>query len=101
MYFQDTASRADGSRVAVHEYCLQATIDTVSGTLTRLDAEPHILPYPECPNAIANLDRLIGTPVKELRTTVLKRLARIEGCTHLNDAVRSLAEVPVLANYLS
>lgn len=101
VYFQDTASRADGSRVAVHEYCLQAYIDAANGTLARLDANPHILPYPECPNAIANLERLIGTPVKELRTTVLKRLARAEGCTHLNDAVRSLAEVPVLANYLS
>ena len=100
VYFQDTASRADGSRVAVHEYCLQAHIDSVSGALVHLEAEPHILPYPECPNAIANLDRLLGTPVQELRTTVLKRLARTEGCTHLNDAVRSLAEVPVLADYL-
>lgn len=99
-YFQDTASRADGSRVAVHEYCLQAYIDPASGTLIRLEAEPHILPYPECPNAIRNLDRLLGTPVNELRTTVLKRLARTEGCTHLNDAVRSLAEVPILADYL-
>lgn len=100
VYFQDTASRADGSRVAVHEYCLQAYIDAATGVLSRLDAEPRILPYPECPNAIANLDRLLGTPVQELRTTVLKRLARTEGCTHLNDAVRSLAEVPVLADYL-
>ena len=100
VYFQDTASRADGSRVAVHEYCLQAYVDTSSGALVRLDAEPHILPYPECPNAIANLDRLLGTPVQDLRMTVLRRLARTEGCTHLNDAVRSLAEVPVLATYL-
>ena len=100
VYFQDSASRADGSRVAVHEYCLQAYIDSSSGALVRLEAEPHILPYPECPNAIANLDRLLGTPVQELRTTVLKRLARTEGCTHLNDAVRSLAEVPVLADHL-
>jgi hypothetical protein len=27
---------------------------------------------------------------------VLQRLARTEGCTHLNDALRALAEVPIL-----
>jgi hypothetical protein len=36
-----------------------------------------------------------------LRHVVLERLARTKGCTHLNDALRALAEVPVLAERLA
>jgi hypothetical protein len=32
-----------------------------------------------------------------MRTEVLARLQKADCCTHLNDALRSLAEVPVLA----
>jgi hypothetical protein len=31
---------------------------------------------------------------------VLDRLAKTNGCTHLNDALRALAEVPVLLGQL-
>jgi hypothetical protein len=32
-----------------------------------------------------------------MRTAVLERLKSVDCCTHLNDGLRSLAEVPVLA----
>ena len=43
---------------------------------------------------------IVGTPLGELRTTVLERLSGTRGCTHLNDAMRALAEVPTLLTEL-
>jgi hypothetical protein len=43
---------------------------------------------------------LLNTPIAELRNTVLERLRKTAGCTHLNDMIRSLAEAPVLAGKL-
>ena len=42
-----------------------------------------------------------GTRIADLRTTVLATLTGIECCTHLNDALRALAEVPVLLDALA
>ncbi len=96
--FQDSAGDPVLGRIAVHEYRLRATADTATGTLTSVEADPHVLPFMECPSAPANLARLVGTPLVELRTTVLERLNRTAGCTHLNDAMRALAEVPTLVD---
>lgn len=95
-WFQDSASEPGGGRVAVHEYRVHATADRTSGALLTLDAVPAALPFPECPLAVGNLDRVIGTPLPELRDLVPRVLRGADGCTHLNDAVRALADVPVL-----
>jgi hypothetical protein len=95
--FQDSASTPDGGRMAVHEYGLQAAADPCSGELFSLAAQPRVLPYPECPGAAANVSRLLGQPLEALRRQVVATLPRELGCTHLNDALRALAEVPVLA----
>ncbi len=94
--FQDSASAPDGSRSAVHEYTLQLEVNSSELTITSLKAEPRVLPYKECPAAAANIGRLKGAPIQELRTVVLEKLQKQEGCTHLNDALRSLAELPTL-----
>ncbi|HEX8594976.1 MAG TPA: DUF2889 domain-containing protein [Pseudomonas sp.] len=94
--FQDTASTPGGERMAVHEYALQATAEQGSGKLLLLAAQPRVLPYPECPAAAGNIARLIGLPLASLRQQVLVMLRRELGCTHLNDALRALAEVPAL-----
>jgi hypothetical protein len=99
-HFQDSASAPDGgSRVAIHEYLVEARIDE-DGTLSKLTARPGTLPFPECRAAPVNLDSLIGTPASELRDIVLDKLSLTSGCTHLNDVIRSLAEVPRLAEYI-
>ncbi|MGI5328585.1 DUF2889 domain-containing protein [Actinomadura nitritigenes] len=95
--FQDTATVPEGGRVAVHEYRVRATADPATGELTALEAEPRILPYPECPLAVANLDRLLGRSLHDLRTAVPRTLRGVHGCTHLNDALRALSDVPALA----
>jgi Protein of unknown function (DUF2889) len=99
--FQDSSTEPTGGRVAVHEYRLAATADPRTGRLLSLEADPRVLPFYECPLAARGLDALLGTPLAELRTVVLKQLAGAAGCTHLNDAVRALAEVPTLIARLS
>jgi hypothetical protein len=99
--FRDSCWRPDGTEVAVHEYGIDATIDAASGELTRVHADPRVLPYPECPSAAANVEWMTGAAVRDLRAEVLQRLRGVDCCTHLNDALRSLAEVPVLMRSLA
>ena len=100
-YFQDSGSQPGGGRVAVHEYVVQATAERDTGVLLSLRAEPCILPYRECPSAPGHIGRLLGVPLGELRERVIERLPGNLGCTHLNDVLRSLAEVPVLVEQLA
>jgi hypothetical protein len=39
---------------------------------------------------------MIGTRLSEMRQQVLEKLRATSGCTHLNDALRALAEGPQL-----
>jgi hypothetical protein len=98
--FQDSATVPAGGRVAVHEYRLEASADLATGELLSVTADPRVLPFQECPMAAANVHRLVGTPLADLRTSVLEQLKGTDGCTHLNDALRALAEVPILARPL-
>jgi hypothetical protein len=95
--FQDSATIPAGGRVAVHEYHLTATAELPTGLLRTIEAEPRVLPYRECPLAAASAQQLVGVRLADLREEVLRRLAGTAGCTHLNDALRALAEVPALA----
>lgn len=95
--FQDSAAKRDGGRVAIHEYRVRGVVGAASGELLSLEPEAHILPFSECPGAIHNARRLVGTPIGAIRDTVLAELRGPQGCTHLNDALRALAEVPKLA----
>jgi hypothetical protein len=98
--FQDSASRPDGTRMALHEYRLSVAADPVSRRVTSIIAEPRVLPFPECPSATRNVTRLLGTPLIDLREKVLEELRGTAGCTHLNDALRALAAVPALLEHL-
>lgn len=98
--FQDSATTPDGGRVAVHEYLLEATADPDARLLTSVVPSPRVLPFRSCPAAVATASVVVGTPLTDLRRTVLERLARTNGCTHLNDVLRSLAEVPMLLERL-
>lgn len=82
----------------MHESVVRATADPLSQRLLSVTADPRVLPYPM---AVANVGRMVGTPLTDLRTAVLEQLKGIDGSTHLNDVLRSLAEVPVLVRPLS
>ena len=98
--FQDSAAKPDGTRAALHEYSLTATADPRTLRLLSLDATPRVLPFAECPGAVRNISRLLDGRLADLRQTVLDELPGTLGCTHLNDALRALAEVPAMVNHL-
>lgn len=98
--FQDSGSNPDGGRTAIHEYRVYADIDAQTGVLVALQALPLILPYRECPGASIKATRMIGHRVAAFRDDVLDTLPGIQGCTHLNDVLRGLADVPLLARLL-
>jgi hypothetical protein len=95
--FRDSAWDPDGREVVVHEYQLLGQADRASGVLLSVTAVPRVLPYAECPGAAPNASWMAGTELRAMRTEVLERLRATDCCTHLNDGLRSLAEVPVLA----
>lgn len=98
--FQDSGSNPNGGRTAIHEYRVYAEIDPATGELVALQALPLILPYRECPGAAIKATRLIGRNVADFRNAVLETLPSTLGCTHLNDVLRALADVPELARHL-
>jgi hypothetical protein len=95
-HFRDSCSDPTQGEVAVHEYTIDATIDAASRTLASLTAVPRVLPFGECPDAAPNVTRLVGQSVAELRIAVLRLLTGTDCCTHLNDALRALADVAFL-----
>jgi DUF2889 family protein len=98
--FQDSCTMPDGSRSAVHEYTIVATADSRTWQISSLQATPGNLPYDECPLAIPRIAPLVGTGLAELREYVPGNFRGIAGCTHLNDALRALADTPLLAAQL-
>ena len=100
--FQDSATNPAGGpdRIAVHEYQVRATADIERFILRSVVAEPRVLPYRECPGASPNVARLIGTRLSDLRLAVPRELPGVIGCTHLNDVLRSLSDVPQLVSAL-
>lgn len=95
-HFRDSCSDPDLVEVAVHEYRLDARVDVGTATVTHLVAHPLVLPYAECPAAAPNVAWLLGQPLAELRFRVLEVLRGSDCCTHLNDALRALADLTVL-----
>lgn len=98
--FQDSGALPEGGRSGLHEYRIRAVADHAGERLLSLEAIPQILPFAECPAATVNLPALLDTPLAEMRGTVLAMLRKTAGCTHLNDALRALAEVPRLVAML-
>ena len=99
--FQDSAYLPDSkTRVAIHEYKVDASADIVSLTLQSVTAHPHVLPYRECPGAAANVGLMRGTSLAAVRLSVPATLSGILGCTHLNDVLRSMADAPRMASKL-
>lgn len=94
--FRDTHIDPTGAETVLHEYVVTADIDREAGCLTSCTATPKVLPWPECPAAAASAERLIGIPLDEIRSHVRGELTGTSTCTHLNDLLRSLGDLPAL-----
>jgi hypothetical protein len=86
--FRDTDGEPDGTESVLHEYVVRAS--GARGVIGHIEAEPRVLPFPECPAAADTVSALEGTPVAELAPTVPGVLAGIASCTHLNDLLRAV-----------
>lgn len=90
-WFRDIFVDAEGDSTVLHEYDLRALV--VNGVFTRVAAVPRVLPYVECPVAAASADSLVGLTPASVRDHVRETLNGTRTCTHLNDLLRSLADV--------
>lgn len=95
--FRDTHRDGDGGETILHEYSLTAVVEATTGRFTRCAAVPQVLPWVECPVAAASADRLVGERAADVRSFVRSALRGTSTCTHLNDLLRSLSDVPALA----
>lgn len=99
--FRDTHVDPNGTATVLHEYTLTATVDAATGSVMSCAAVPRVLPWVECPVAAASAGQLAGRPIAEVRDTVRRELRGVSTCTHLNDLLRSLGDVPHLAATLA
>jgi hypothetical protein len=95
--FRDSWVDPSGAETVVHEYTASARVHPDGHVIEAIEAAPRVLPWPECPAAAASARRLIGTTVDDLRARVRNEFVGTSTCTHLNDMLRSLADVPALA----
>jgi hypothetical protein len=98
--FRDSHKGPDGVETVLHEYTVAATVDPHTRTVLGCEATPRALPWPECPAAAASAARLSGQPVAGLRDYVRQEFTGTTTCTHLNDLLRSLADVASLTDVL-
>lgn len=101
--FQDSAARVEGPeyRALYHEYRGKAVIRPESFVLEEMTLTQGSLPFGTCLGALGSGDKLVGLSLAEFRNTVLQVLPGTAGCTHLNDALRSLQDVVGMSGRLT
>jgi hypothetical protein len=100
VHFRDSHVDAEGVETVLHEYSVDGSVDAVEGRVVDMVARAHVLPWTECPGALASAGRLAGMSLAGLRSQVRRELTGTSTCTHLNDMLRSLSDVPVLVSEL-
>ncbi|BBX27049.1 DUF2889 domain-containing protein [Mycolicibacterium alvei] len=94
--FRDTYVRGDDVETIIHEYTLAATVDATTGIIVDSHATPRVLPWQECPGAVASAVRITGMTLRELHFRVRQELCGTSTCTHPNDLLRSVADAETL-----
>jgi hypothetical protein len=94
-HFRDSYSSHHGETV-MHEYLVDAEVDT-EGRVTSLVVDPRVLPWRECPGAVADAQRVVGSELSEFPSRVRRDLVGTSSCTHLNSTLRALADAQSLA----
>jgi hypothetical protein len=96
LHFRDSHVDGRGSETIMHEYTMSGAVDLGVGRIGSVSARAHVLPWVECPGALASAQRIDGMDLSALRTRVRKEFVGRSTCTHLNDSLRSLADVTAL-----
>jgi hypothetical protein len=98
--FRDTYVRRDGVETIIHEYTLVAVVDSDTGVIVESQATPRVLPWQECPGAVASAARITGMTLQDLHFRVRQELSGTSTCTHLNDLLRSVADAQALIDHV-
>lgn len=99
--FRDSHVAPDGIERSFHEYAVRAVVDRTSRTITAVEARPGVLPWHECPRALASAGRVVGTSIDDLRAQVRETFRGTSTCTHLNDVLAAIGDTPVLLAHLT
>jgi hypothetical protein len=97
--FRDTHRSSDGEVTTFHEYTAQISVR--QGIIEDLAVQPHVLPWRECPSAVASATLLVGSPADRIKQHVRARGTGESTCTHLDDVLRSMTHVEALAQQAS
>jgi hypothetical protein len=101
LHFRDSHVDDEGHETIMHEYTVAGTVDVPAGRIGSISARAHVLPWMECPGALASAQRVAGMELSELRARVRKEFVGRSTCTHLNDSLRSLADISALHHALT
>ncbi len=93
-HFRDSYA-ADDEPMVMHEYLVHATVDP-DRRIARLDVEARVLPWADCPGAVASAQALVGVALGEVDARARTVLAGPVGCTHLTSTLRALADATAL-----
>jgi Protein of unknown function (DUF2889) len=100
--FRDSTADPDLTPRVVHEYTLNGVLDTQTLQVLEIQVEPRVLPFPtDCPFAADSAQLVVGEPVGSIRETVRTLSVGPVSCTHLNDALRVLADIVTMVSFLS
>ncbi len=99
-HFRDSHMDDEGTETVVHEYVVRVVLDAHDLRVVESSATPRVLPWSECPEAAGSADRLVGRTLDGLRAGVRAEFLGTSTCTHLNDALRALEDVPALVGHL-
>ncbi len=100
VFFRDTCTDGEARETVVHEYRVATVVDPDTMVITECAADARVLPWTECPQAVASAGRLVGWSVDDLRPEARTQLVGPSTCTHLNDVLRGLEDVHWLAALL-
>jgi hypothetical protein len=101
LHFRDSHVDAGGNETIMHEYTVTGHLDVASGRIAEVAARAHVLPWLECPGAVASAQRIVGMELAALRPVVRKEFVGRSTCTHLNDSLRSLGDLAALRGELA
>jgi hypothetical protein len=99
-HFRDSYREGSGLETVMHEYEVLARARADELVVRDIEVRPRVLPGPDCPAAAASAQAVVGSPFEQLRAFVRAELNDDTVCTHLNDQLRSLADVPGLVEVL-
>ena len=97
-HFRDSHVDGDGVEKIVHEYTVEGSIDASARTIASVTATVRVLPWQECPGAIASATCIEGMALAEMRDRVRGEFVGTSTCTHLNDTLRAIADLDALLN---